>query len=45
MSTDWSTNVARALKVAGASALARPEELLPAQWLAFARALGWLAAA
>jgi len=38
-------DVARALEVAGASPMARPEELTPEQWLAFARALGRLAAA
>jgi 16S rRNA (adenine1518-N6/adenine1519-N6)-dimethyltransferase len=37
-------DVARALEAAGASVTARPEELAPAQWLTFARALGRLAA-
>lgn len=37
-------DVAAALAACGASATARPEELLPAQWLVFARALGWLPA-
>jgi 16S rRNA (adenine1518-N6/adenine1519-N6)-dimethyltransferase len=38
-------DIARALETAGASVTARPEELAPAQWLTFARALGWLAPA
>ena len=37
-------DVARALEAVGASPTARPEELDPERWLAFARALGWLAA-
>lgn len=35
-------DVARALVASGAGAMARPEELGPERWLAFARALGWL---
>ena len=38
-------DVARALEAAGAPVTARPEELAPAQWLTFARALGRLAPA
>ncbi len=36
-------DVARALEAVSASPTARPEELDPERWLAFARALGWLA--
>jgi 16S rRNA (adenine1518-N6/adenine1519-N6)-dimethyltransferase len=37
-------DVARGLEAVGASPTARPEELDPERWLAFARALGWLEA-
>jgi 16S rRNA A1518/A1519 N6-dimethyltransferase RsmA/KsgA/DIM1 with predicted DNA glycosylase/AP lyase activity len=35
--------VHEALDRIGVAATARPEELTPAQWVAFARTLGWLA--